>query len=810
MGVIKKILYRGEPLGQPRHKNLFLDMEENIHIHYRDLRIELSRAEFEEITSIFQKQSAELLAVIKEKNYQDGKLPNANQDDVRIWTESRLKHEVKYHPQRFSLEECGDGYHFHYRNYKLLIDPGDFREIVNLFRTLEIDAPYAQTRDSVLQLLHDNDIDFMMDGGNVAGEVLAIAVAQHHLPKVRDICKYIGLVQESKGEDCIYCGPSVKLIAKPDRRFSSLDYKRMRGVASTEGLINYLAANSAQMKAVDINHVKCQVLDLYYALISGKALNVDLDPQMWLIAPLSNQVIFPYSAKLEQGKARGELLYRTWANLLSRFQLGFIKPEKHIFSKSSQLALKTKVEHALRQEVAAFAGVQRIYTMGSWGRADMGRYAAPFVHGKLAKLGSDVDILVEMDPARESDVPAHWTLHQLEASNHCAVYHATEIPVDGDFAQWFAQYPNIPFTHHLIDVYVHFPSHGYVEEKDAFLKKFSAKIFYDRDQDGMVIHEGEEERIAQQLQKYYEMPQVSVEKMKVSTENALYKVFTKTHDYVLKLFKAAGNYSNSRVREHVQYEERLINQLGQRGVKTALVISPISVGEVTIEGSPALLFERIHGVINQRPEYPLDRVCAALANIHNAQLTQPLDLPHTFAFDDLCMIWLPQFSKYQNRLELGDEVAALFVRLVPLVDKFNPGPYREIMNGSSTFIHLHGDVAPKNVMISNTGPSEFFDFNNAYFGPRIVDVIDGAFEFSLAEKYIHLADFSRFSAFINHYAAHSPLTTRECARLKDWVELIGLIKFLKEIRVLLEQPNVGLRRKRALAIAHHMLDGFIA
>ncbi len=129
MGVIKKTLFRGNILGKPRHRNMFLDMEENIHIHYRDLRIELSRGEFEDIVATFSKQSQELLAVIEEKKYQDGNLPNANQDDVRVWTESRLKHDVKYHPQRFSLEDCGDGYHFHYRNYKLLIDSADFHQI---------------------------------------------------------------------------------------------------------------------------------------------------------------------------------------------------------------------------------------------------------------------------------------------------------------------------------------------------------------------------------------------------------------------------------------------------------------------------------------------------------------------------------------------------------------------------------------------------------------------------------------------------------------------------------------------------------
>ena len=142
-------------------------MEENIHIHYRDLRIELSRAEFEDISRIFARQSQELQTIIEEKKYQDGKLPNANQEDVRIWTESKLPNEVKYHPQRVSIEECGDGYHFHYRNYKLLIDRDEFRALASLFRLLELDQPYASTYEDVAELLEANDVDFEMGAGSV-------------------------------------------------------------------------------------------------------------------------------------------------------------------------------------------------------------------------------------------------------------------------------------------------------------------------------------------------------------------------------------------------------------------------------------------------------------------------------------------------------------------------------------------------------------------------------------------------------------------------------------------------------------------
>jgi len=84
MGVIKKLLFRGEVLAKVRHKNFFLDMEENIHIHYRDLRIEFSRLEFEEFCKIFFDQAGQLLEIIHTRNYQDGKVSNSNQDVARI------------------------------------------------------------------------------------------------------------------------------------------------------------------------------------------------------------------------------------------------------------------------------------------------------------------------------------------------------------------------------------------------------------------------------------------------------------------------------------------------------------------------------------------------------------------------------------------------------------------------------------------------------------------------------------------------------------------------------------------------------
>lgn len=802
MGVIKKTLYRGNILGKPRHRNLFLDMEENIHIHYRDLRIELSRGEFEDIAAVFSKQATELQAIIAEKNYQDGKLPNANQEDVRVWTESRLKHDVKYHPQRFSLEECGDGYHFHYRNYKLLIDPDEFRQIARLFASLDIDGPYAASYEEVLALLEANDVDFTLDAGNIPGEVLAIAVAQHHAPKIRDIFNYIGFAAEDAGPaEKRYRGERLRVIARPESRRGALEYRRLRGQNAIGRLVDYLAAHGAGIDADEVSQIKCQVLDFYGAAKAGKANNIDADPQAWLYSPPNRQVVFPYRAGAVAGKVEAENTYRAWSGILAGFQLGFVKPGKQVMAADLQTALRQRIEETLRREIAACAAVDKIYLMGSALRGDMGRYRAPFVHGKLAKLGSDVDILVEIDPAREADIPDSWHCHLPMASNHCAVYHIAEIPLGGGDSEWPQHYPNVEFIPHLVDAYVSRPSQGFREEKDAFLKKFGAKLFYDRKRDGILYRNDEEARIAARVAELHGYPRVAVERMKVSTENALFKIFTDDDAYILKLFKVSGNYHRSRVAEHTAYEESLIVALKSRGIPTAGVIATRAAADTSVEGFPALLFERIPGAVQQRPEYPLAEVGAALAAIHGVQMEHPLALETRFSFDDTCLIWLPAFETQARRPDLEDEIARAFAALAPLAARCFPGENRATWFARSPSVHNHGDVTPKNFIVGAAGEARFFDFNNAFYGPRMADIVDGAFEFSLAEKYIHLADFGRFDALVEHYSAANPLTAAERDDLPAWITLMGVIKFAKEVRVFLERPKENLRRKRALAIA---------
>lgn len=135
--------------------------------------------------------------------------------------------------------------------------------------------------------------------------------------------------------------------------------------------------------------------------------------------------------------------------------------------------------------------------------------------------------------------------------------------------------------------------------------------------------------------------------------------------------------------------------------------------------------------------------------------------------------------------------------------RLDPGENRAPLYARCHAVHNHGDVKPKNVIIDPDGAAWFFDFNYAFHGPRVADGVDGAYEFSLAEKYIHLADFARSDRFIGAYAASSP-TPEEQDILPQWIELIGCIKFTEEVRVLLDRPHENLLR-RALAIAGFVL-----
>ncbi|MDE3009774.1 MAG: hypothetical protein KGI67_02695 [Pseudomonadota bacterium] len=803
MGIIKKVLFRGDLLGPPKHHTFFLDMEENIHIHYRDLRIELSRDEFEDILKAFTAQAQELMAIIQARDYRDGVLPNANHGEVRIWTEARLRHPVRYHPRRVSLEECSDGYHLHVRNHKLLLTDDEFRALAGVFRALDIDGPYAASYDEVVALLLANDIDFGFAQGNAPGKALALRVPPYHLAKVQAILKAIGFAPDGAAAGLLLRGPRLAVSLVEDRQKAAADYAQQRARRATVRLADYLASQGPAMDPNELNHMGCQVMDLHFALRKGEARPVDDDLQAWFYSPAEQRVIFPWRAPDGTAPAaRAQAVYRRWFDLLDSLQLGFVKPRKQVYPAEQQQALIASMHQHVRDTVASLKAVTRIHLMGSALRGDMGRYEVPFVYRRLVKAGSDIDMLIEIDPACEADLPASWSCYMEKASNNgCAVYHLGELPLPDGLGAWAESWPSIDFTQHLLEAYVFLPSRCDPAERDAFLKSFNACQVYERS-----APPDEEGAIAAALAKHYAMPAPRVTRMLEPTGNRVYAVANGDQALVLKLSLDAGTYSRRRLGEHARYEAALIEALRARGIRTPAVI-PARVGlTAAIEGHEAILFERFEGTVCETLDYPIDAAAAALAKMHCVQLGAPLALSEAFPYEDLCAIWLPYFERSRQTAGLPEDLVAACAALAPIAAHYADPAALAALIGTEVRLHCHGDVKPRNVVVHADGEVSLFDFDNALFAPRLSDVVDGSISFALAEQHIEQVDFARCRAFIDAYRRHAALAAAEEARLPEWLRFGCLLQFTRELTTWVMRHD-DLRRRRALAIAAFIAEG---
>ena len=81
MGHIIHLYNREETLSPELQDMLYLDIQENIHLHYRDLRIEMSAEEFKEFYNNIMENGKDCLDFIKKSKWKDGKHQNTYTPD---------------------------------------------------------------------------------------------------------------------------------------------------------------------------------------------------------------------------------------------------------------------------------------------------------------------------------------------------------------------------------------------------------------------------------------------------------------------------------------------------------------------------------------------------------------------------------------------------------------------------------------------------------------------------------------------------------------------------------------------------------
>ncbi len=143
MGAIKKVLFNKELPNRELHQSrMFADLSENIHIHFREIRMMFGVKEFFEFFSILKEGAKDIKKYLnrnpdyKEQEVFDGILVGGGAQRQRIpLQESPKPHESKYFPNRLQIElqeeKVVDAIHIHYRDYRFSMNIETFKEFAN-------------------------------------------------------------------------------------------------------------------------------------------------------------------------------------------------------------------------------------------------------------------------------------------------------------------------------------------------------------------------------------------------------------------------------------------------------------------------------------------------------------------------------------------------------------------------------------------------------------------------------------------------------------------------------------------------------
>lgn len=141
MGEIKKLLsHRQLPDRELHNSRLFIDLSENVHIHFRELRLMFGVDEFFEFINVITDSQREIKKYLsKHKTYKEQKIfdglfvAGGLEQQTSPLTKSPKPNESKYFNNRLQIElqeeKVIDSIHIHYRDYRLVMNFETFREL---------------------------------------------------------------------------------------------------------------------------------------------------------------------------------------------------------------------------------------------------------------------------------------------------------------------------------------------------------------------------------------------------------------------------------------------------------------------------------------------------------------------------------------------------------------------------------------------------------------------------------------------------------------------------------------------------------
>lgn len=774
MGIITRLYHRSESLTDNRFNVFFLDMGENIHIHYRDLRIELSTDEFLEFSELFSTYAPLAKSEI-EKGYRDGVHPNTNQANTLITISNKkpLKHVIRYNPNRISIEENLDGYHVHLRNYKILLDKQSFSSLVRAAKDIVEKRESSIDIDEAIELIEINELpNHVSERTSSEGrEQAAVTVEKPYFRKTQQLLE--GLKYEISNQST----NSVTYDKGNERICLKVGHipKALSGKVGSPfvPLAEYIKKNAKIFTPEEINLLKLQYLDVCkYIDLNKLEKEIEIDYQHLIYDIAERNIIFP-SKRCEKAPDTTDT-YNQFMTFLKDQGLSFVKPAKIPYSAPEAARLHLVFDEYVKNNLAKHPCVSKVYLFNADSKKQSGCYQVPFVHFDWAKLGSDFDLLIEID--ERYPIPKEWSFKFFWkiCSSDYYLLGDIDFPVESPFKD---QFKNVRFYNHLVEAYLYFGSKGNQAIKNEYLKKHNAKLLYQKANGKPLDQTAELLRIS--LRSNYEIMPKDIEKLDVVSFNEIFRITTDNREYVAKLMKredftpAAKGHSG----QHLEYEARLLESIADYDLPVSLPV-PGRDGRFLqqFENRSCMLFPYLASdKESSGTENQLQAAANTLAALHQA-FARVNVANDWYRFDEMLEYWIDQFVTLFEKFSKNNVDAEQFRSLI---SSMKDAGQRIMAAKHLPWVHSHGDVCPRNFFYVNNR-AIIFDFQVAHYGPRIEDLAEGALEFSVAGDELNN---SLIENFVSEYDKNNPLSSEELELLPTMLFLQSTFKLARSFRV---------------------------
>lgn len=743
MGITTYLFHKSNDLEKQKFNMFFLDMGENIHFHYRDLRIELSVGEFQELAELFTLYSQGVLEEIA-AGYKDGILANTNEAGTlkTFWDkEKKLTFPVRYHEQQLAIEETKDGYHLHIRNYKILLPKESFGHLVKAIAPI---LPLLEKDDLVrdpVQLLKENELGtkLLFRRQTEENEEITIEVSKTYRNKAGQVLKAIGYVLGTTQEDkAIYSKNNSTVILIPPSYTPPKELPQSFSTDVSLVLPSFLARYGHDLDAMQLNQLKLKVIFLLKMAEHGQ------------ITPFRLQDLY---INKESFTPAVDLFYRkgdidpkqeldTFNKFLGKNNLFMVKPDKEIFTLEKQDLIQDAFFDFVMQKLSVHDCVRKIYLLGSSTNRRSGHYKVPFVHFDWVKLNSDFDIYIELDPDYNTVIPEEWDKKFYWNRAGCDYYHFGDVG-DGMKSEFAQQYPGLRFYEYLVEGYLFHPTTGDKTQKNKWFSEINAQCIFSRD------------RIAKWINQNYELAVHDTDHFNVASFNKVYHVFCQQEEYVLKVYDS--KYLTKKNRQKIVYEIGLLNALKDSGLEIALPVKNKAGQYISQKNKEqAVLFTFVPGKYVMAPN-PQENSLAGnlLARFHNEAKRYKTKYANLYNNKQILIYWLRAWQEYHDQGGiLGTDIPLDIPYYTKRLTDFTAFP-----------THCHGDLSLINYLFHN-GKCWLIDFQNVGYGPALIDLANGMVEFSAQKKEFNLENLEFFK---QGYESVRKLSPAEDDNLRDFL-----------------------------------------